>query len=302
MNHTTPPLVPHPAPEPEAVQTTTESVSTPEPHTPVPSRPEPEEQSTDTAPDTASQTRFVVGLLVLALIIGGVSFYMRYFQNDPGRSVTEQTVVETPTDNELLAGFTLPEDAAVVAKVNNAEITGKEFVQQLAVVVSTAVQQGIDINNEAMQLDLSARALDTAINTELMVQAATAAAVAVAPAAITDQFNRIVASNGGPAGFPERLAESNMTEAELQDSIYKDILLRTYVEETLPLSGYTATAGELQVMYDEIKASPQGESLPEFTEVEDQIRNQVRLNKQGQAISDFITDLRAAASIETFLF
>lgn len=164
-------------------------------------------------------------------------------------------------------------DAQVVATVNGAPITQREF-------------NGADAQT-------SQQILDSLINAKLADQAAQKAKLTIPNSEIDAQVNTIKKQLGTQQDYLAALKANNLTEAKLRAQI------RTGEEETkLGAKGVTVTDAEAQAYYNQSKSQFGTQT---FAQVEPQIKSQLLQSKQQQAVQTWIAGLRKNAKIDIHL-
>jgi len=85
----------------------------------------------------------------------------------------------------------------------------------------------------------------------------------------------------------------------LRSRIAADIVIQSYIEQTLDLNSITATEEEIEAEYE--LAASQNEGFPELSEVRDQIESSIVQEKQQQMITQHIQGLYSEAEVEVLI-
>lgn len=184
-----------------------------------------------------------------------------------------------------------------VAKVNGVEITKAQYDEQLALVITSYKNQGIDTENAENKAQIEEQVLNDLINNELVNQGIVKAGITITDEQVQAQYDLLVTQAGGVEQFNQQLTLSNLTEAQLRENIKKQLGIQAYLAANIDVSTATATDEEAQIFYDtNVKGQ---ENAPAFKDIVEQIKQQIIAQKQQTLINSFITNLRGSAEIET---
>jgi FKBP-type peptidyl-prolyl cis-trans isomerase (trigger factor) len=233
-----------------------------------------------TAP-TKNNTLLYVGIAALALAAVGVFLFMQYGSGSLGKSVMNG-------------------DEEAVASVNGEEISKSTFDAQVAQITTSAGQQGIDVENPETQSLIEEQALDTLVNTELLVQGAAGAGITISDEAIEEQFQSIATQIGGEDALRTQISQLGLTEEEVRANIADELAINQYIAVNVDTNALTVSDTEVQAFYDEISAGQ--EEVPPLETVGGQIEAQLLETKEQDAILALIAELKEVADIELFVF
>lgn len=220
----------------------------------------------------------VIAIIGVAVVAGAAWFYL--------------------SDTEIPGwGISLNKSEAA-ARVNGEDITMAEVEEYEGQI---AVNQGFDIASlgEDDRAALQEQALDTLISRLLVKQAAAEAGITAADADVDGQLESIKSQFESNATYQEALSQEGLTESSLRSRIAADIVIQSYIEQTLDLDSIMATEEEIEAEYD--LAASQNEGFPELSEVRDQIESSIIQEKQQQMITQHIQGLYSEAEVEVLI-
>jgi len=220
----------------------------------------------------------VIAIIGVAVVAGAAWFYL--------------------SDTEIPGwGISLNKSEAA-ARVNGEDITMAEVEEYEGQI---AVNQGFDIASlgEDDRAALQEQALDTLISRLLVKQAAAEAGITAADADVDGQLESIKGQFESNAAYQEALSQEGLTESSLRSRIAADIVIQSYIEQTLDLDSIMATEEEIEAEYD--LAASQNEGFPELSEVRDQIESSIIQEKQQQMITQHIQGLYSEAEVEVLI-
>ena len=220
----------------------------------------------------------VIAIIGVAVVAGAAWFYL--------------------SDTEIPGwGISLNKSEAA-ARVNGEDITMAEVEEYEGQI---AVNQGFDIASlgEDDRAALQEQALDTLISRLLVKQAAAEAGITAADADVDGQLESIKGQFESNAAYQEALSQEGLTESSLRSRLAADIVIQSYIEQTLDLDSITATEEEIEAEYE--LAASQNEGFPELSEVRDQIESSIIQEKQQQMITQHIQGLYAEAEVEVLI-
>ncbi len=238
-------------------------------------------QSTKKASATPT---IVAGVLALALIGGGVWFYLE----QSGRVTTD-----------LFSGLVGEPAVPAVATVNGAEIPRSDYDTSVRQLTEGATAQGLDATDPEIAGEISQQALDTLVNTELLVQAATAAGVSVDDAAIDERLAGITEDLGGPEAFAARITELGLTDAIVRRDISRELTIQEFLTQKVAEVDTTVTDEEVTQLYESVGGEAGGN--PPLDEIRDQVVAQAKFLKEQEFVQAYVEELRGSATIESTL-
>lgn len=238
----------------------------------------------------------VIGAIIIALIMIAGAWY---FMNNTDQATDNNGITSDPLGGEEGTAFEFEEGDPneVVAVVNGVELLREQFNETRGQIAQAAQQQGLTPDTEGAVDQINDQAIETLVNTELLLQAAGEANVTVEDGAVESQMQEIINSVGGEDQLASSLEEVGLTEEGLREELAQEALLQAYLDANL--GEFTATEEEINAMYEQ--ASQAGSSLPPLEEVRDQVEEQVILTKRQEATGQLIEQLRAEAEVEILI-
>jgi peptidyl-prolyl cis-trans isomerase SurA len=196
----------------------------------------------------------------------------------------------------------LPE---VVAEINGEPISREDFSTAYESQYQQAAMQeqmgGGPVDEEALRQQV----LDGMIGNVLLTQEVEKQGLEVTDEDIDTLLAEYASGNGmEPQDFLDALAEQGMDEEFVRTELEKQVGTEKLLDQEAPVE--EPTDEELKALYDEYAAQmggatgEDGESgLPPFEEVKDQLKEQVKQEKQAEAANAYVDKLREAADIKT---
>lgn len=226
----------------------------------------------------SQQTVFITVLIVFA--VAGAGAWLYFSDGLPGGGTAEQEVEQTN----------------IVARVNGEDIERSELSEAVS---DIAARQGVsDLASLSAEerSTIEEQALEQLISRTLLRQAAAGASVQAQEAAVSAQLESIRGQFESDAEYQEALSQEGLTETELRSQIAEDTALQAYVEQAIDLGSITVTDEEIEEQYAAFAEAQ--EDAPALSVVRDQIESLILQQKQQEAISAHIDELRADADIE----
>ncbi len=250
-----------------------------------------EEQNTTT---TAEDTKVVSGgvkkskSLIIALIIVAsalvAGWYM--YSNKTASSDTQAATVNVSAGDY----------PAIVAVVNGEELSNQKYARSMDQVLQVATQQGVDPNDVVIKQQIESQAMDTIVNTALLLQAATAAGVKVDDSAVSDRLTQMKASYPTEDAYNADLVNAGLTEDSLKADVHEGMVISEYLSTNKGGINISVSDDEVKQTYDNY--ATQATDAPAFETVSAQIKQQLLSQKQQEFVNKIVEELRAAAKIE----
>lgn len=248
---------------------------------------QPSTQQQRTAPTGGNgYAKYIIGAVIVAALVAlGVYFY------GTGSGSSELPV----------GGSSVTEDggSGPVARVNGEEISRADYQTQISQLQTNATQQGMDPEEASVQAQIQQRAVDTLVNTELLIQASQNADLAVSAEEVESEFQAIAEQAGGTDALQTRIEEVGLTEAEVRQNIEDELLIDAYLSANTSDDALTVSDEEVQAFYDQISQGQEG--VPPLADIRGQIETQVAQTKQQELIAGIIEELKANADIEILI-
>lgn len=193
----------------------------------------------------------------------------------------------------------------IVAEVNGQEIDKAAFEAAYQSQFQQMAMQAQMTGQEIDQDQLKESTADSLVGNELLIQEANSREITASDEQVEDTLKEMAQANGMESGdeFIAALAEQGMDEDEVMSQLQTQVEIEQLIAEE---SGdIEPSESELRELYDQSVAQQEqaegegGESaeVPPFEEVEDQLAEQVRAQKEGEATQALVDTLRENADV-----
>lgn len=188
----------------------------------------------------------------------------------------------------------------VVAEVNGEEITKEEFETAYTSQFQQMAMQAQMTGQEVDQAQLKEQLVESLVSQELLIQETEKREITASEEQVSATIQELAEQNGLKSSdeFLAALKEQGITEDEVMKQVQTQVKVDQLIaEETGEIK---PTDEELQTFYDEAlsqQAEAGGEELPAFEEVKPQLEEQVRLQKEGEAVKALVAQLREEADV-----
>src|SRR5690625_1324345 len=197
----------------------------------------------------------------------------------------------------------------VVAEVNGKKIDKEEFEAAYESQFQQMMMQAQMTGEEINQDELKASTAENLVGNELLTQEAENRKITASKEQVDDTLQEMAEANGMESGeeFIAALAEQGMAEDEVMDQLETQVEIEQLIAEE---AGDTEpTEAELQELYEQSAAQQEqaagegGEAgeMPAFEEVEDQLKEQVKAQKEGEAMQALVDSLRDKGDVTVHL-
>jgi len=192
----------------------------------------------------------------------------------------------------------------IVAEVDGHEIGRDEFVQAYEGQFQQMVMQAQMSGQEVDQDQLKQQTVDSMVGTQLLVQEAERRSFTASEEQVDATLEEIAKANGLGSSdeLVAALGEQGMSEEEVRTQAATQTKLDQLVADEV--GDITPTEEELRKLYDESvaqqPAAPEGgeqPTPPAFEDVRPQLEEQLKAQKEGQAVEALVTSLREGADI-----
>lgn len=239
------------------------------------------------------------GLLIAAIVIGaaliaGGLYY--YFQ---GGQTDQLSLDPASSESSPTTATEADEYPEVVATVNGAELTNDELVMSLNQTQQAAAQQGANTNGGEVTEAMETQAIDTLVNTALLIQAAQESDINISDEDVTNEIESLTSQFPSQEAFDRAVAEQGLSEEELRSDMRDQLLIDEFVTNSDEIGTPSVTEAEVEELYNNLSAQQEG--LPPLEQLYDSIEQQLTARKQQQLVSDFIQELRETADIEIMI-
>jgi peptidyl-prolyl cis-trans isomerase SurA len=248
------------------------------------------------------RTRSALGLLaaasLLVLSACGSSSDDASSEKDASSSETPSASADAETgsaDGPDLSG--IPD---VVAEVNGEEVTKDEFVPLFEAAFQQATAEAQTSGQAPDEEQIKQQTADDLVSTELLTQEAGSRGLEVSDEEIDAELEEI-AQQSQLASADELLAaiaENGMSEDQARNQVEMQVLVEKLVEDED--GSTTPSEKELRAIYAQAKeqaAGQQGQKIPPYAQVRDQIAEQARTEQVGKVAQTLLEDLRKDADI-----
>jgi peptidyl-prolyl cis-trans isomerase SurA len=190
----------------------------------------------------------------------------------------------------------------VVAEVNGEEITKDEFTPIYEATFAQASQQA-QMGGEAPDEDaLKKQTVDDLVDTELLSQEADSRGIEVSDDDVDAELTTLAEQNGmkDAAELLKAVEQQGLTEDQARDQVRTQVMVEQLAaDEDGPIE---PTEKELRTLYNQVKAQQaqsgqEGQSVPPFAQVHDQLEEQAKAQEIGKVAQKLVTSLRKDADI-----
>jgi len=188
----------------------------------------------------------------------------------------------------------------VVAEVNGEEVTKEEFVPLYEAAFQQAAAEAQTSGQAPDEEQIKQQTADDLVSTELLAQEAEARGIEVSDDEVDAELEDIAKQSqlGSAEELLEAVAKNGMSEEQARDQVEAQVLVEQLVEDED--GSTTPTEKELREIYAAAKqqaAGQQGQKIPPFAQVRDQIEEQARNEQVGKVAQALLEDLRKDADI-----
>lgn len=245
-----------------------------------------------TAEDAVTAKRGGAGItiaiiaVILVALIGGAYAYYRSHGNSFGS-----------LGNTLNLGSATNEP---VARVNGTDIVRGEYDKNYASLEQSLKAQGTDTTAPEIQEQMKKQVIDSLVNEELLFQTATKAGYSSNDEDVQKEYDSLATQLGSEDALKNQMAAVGLTEEALRADISRRLTIQAYLLATVDPAELAVTDEEVKGFYDSVQPT-EGQELPPFEDVSDQIKQQLASQKEQEAVAKVLETLRADASIEVLI-
>lgn len=198
----------------------------------------------------------------------------------------------------------------VVAVINDREISGEAFAENYEAQFQQLSMQAQMAGQEPNQDELKSQALEMMINSELLVMEAEEQGFSSSEKDVDELLTTMAEENGleSSDALMQEFETQGLTKERVREDLHKEVLIDQVVE-TIDIE--KPTDEELQEIYDqqveqleamnEQVEEDQAQEVPSFEDMKSQLSEQATMQKENEAISELLDELREQADIETHL-
>ena len=200
----------------------------------------------------------------------------------------------------------------VVATVNDEEILAEEWLMLSDSIAQQQMMQlqqsGINPESEEAQQYIKQiesgaeeQALEQLIQQEAVLQEAKTTEFTVKSEDIEAQYEETKAQFDTEEAFETALENNSLTKESYKESIEEQLLTQNYLDENM--DSVEVADKEVQEAYDEYKANQekQGGEVQAFEDLEEQIRNSLKSEKENKQIQEIVQTVMDDADIERLI-
>ena len=188
----------------------------------------------------------------------------------------------------------------VVAEVNGEEVTKEEFVPLYQAAFQQAAAQAQTSGQAPDEEQIKQQTADELVSTELLAQEAESRGLEVSDDDIDAELEDLAQQNqmGSADELLAAIEQNGMSEEQARDQVATQVLVEQLVEDEG--GSTTPSEKELRAIYAQAKqqaAGQEGQQIPPYAQVRDQIAEQARSEQVGKVAQSLIEDLRKDADI-----
>jgi peptidyl-prolyl cis-trans isomerase SurA len=254
---------------------------------------------------TPARTRTILGSLAVAAVLA-LSACSGASDSDAGASQDSSASADASTDasdgSSAAPEPDLDQIPDVVAEVNGEEVTKDEFVPIYEATFQQAAAQA-QMGGEAPDEEaLKKQTVDDLVDTELLAQEAESRGITVSDADVDAELETLAKQNqmGSADELLAAVEKQGMSEDQARAQVETQVMVEQLAaDEDGPIE---PTDQELRTLYAQAKqqqaaSGQQGQKIPPFAEVRDQLEEQARSQQVGKVASTLLKGLRKDADI-----
>lgn len=217
-------------------------------------------------------------------------------QADKADKSEEPTSQESSDGGPDLSG--IPD---VVAEVNGEEVTKDEFVAVYETQFQQAAMQAQAGGEQPDEAALKEQTANNLVDTELLAQEAESRGISVSDEDVDAELESLAKDN--QLGSVDELVAALDKQGVTEDQARSQVEIQLTVEQLVDDESGSAepTEKELRTLYAQAKeqalASEQGQKIPPFAEVRDQLEQQAKSEEVGTVAQKLVDELRKDADI-----
>lgn len=181
----------------------------------------------------------------------------------------------------------------VIATVNGEEITQNDLSFELNQIKQSNPQAG-ETDSEKLKQSV----LSSIINQTLLLQEAQKQGISASDKKVNESYQQIVKSFQDQSSFEKVLEKRNLTKADLKENIRDQQVIQEYIKNNINAEQVTVTDKEIQERYNQLKSGTQQQNIPSLDEVKNQIKQQLKNEKQNLMTQKLIDNLKKSADIQ----
>lgn len=191
---------------------------------------------------------------------------------------------------------------AVVARVNGEPIRRAEFTDAYTAQLQQAAAQPGGAQAQVDQEKLRKQTLDTLVGTALLRQEGDRLQIDASSRDVDRELTGLAQQNGmkSPDQLVSALKQQGLTEKQVRDQVRDQVIINEVIAQEA--GNTTPSRAEVRQLYDQLvaqqeKAGGAGGQVPPFKQVEPQLAQQVKSQKESTAAQQLVARLRSDAEI-----
>lgn len=198
----------------------------------------------------------------------------------------------------------------VVAEINDREISGEAFSENYEAQFQQLAMQAQMSGQEPNQDELKSQALEMMINSELLVMEAEEQGFTSSEEDVDKLLSTMAEDNGLDSGdaLMQEFEAQGLSKDRVREDLHKEVLIDQVVE-TVDVKEpsdeelqeiYDQQVAQLEAMNEQVEED-QTQEVPSFEDMESQLKEQATMQKENEAISKLLDELREDAEIKTHI-
>ncbi len=191
------------------------------------------------------------------------------------------------------------DEEEVMLRVNDRTVTKQEYDEQLdeqMQMLGPQLEQLPEEQREMMEAQMKMSMQEQMKSRLVLLDAAREEGIEVAD----EDVDEFVDEHLQPGQLDQLIEQLGITEAEMYDRLREDVAIERFVSKQIDEESEEITEDEMRQHYDmhqQRMAGPEGE-VPEFEEVEDQIRMELEQRQEQELVDQLLQPLMEEADIE----
>lgn len=224
--------------------------------------------------------RYIIGsmLLVLAMFLVACG---------DKEKETKQDVEEPQTPSVEISKEEKVADDEVVAVINGDEVTGSVYNLVYAQLKLYSAQMGEEMENDKVK----EATMDSIIDREIVFQQAKEEGIEITKETAETEFSALKEESG--EALDTLLGQYQITEEGFKEQLRFELTMNEYLTKAIKVS---VSDEEVEEFYE--KAKEESDEVPEFDEVKDQIKSNMREEKTTLALQEKVDEIKETAKIE----
>lgn len=248
--------------------------------------------------------------LLLSIAAVAAAFSLAACGADGEDGDTDDAAQSQEQDGQAMPEPELDDIPDVVAVVNGEEISGESFSKNYESQYQQLTMQAQMTGEEPDQEELKSQALDMMIDSELLVAKAEDEGFSASEDDIDEYLASMAEENGleSADALQEEFEAQGLSEDRVREDIQKEVLIEQVIDTIdIPEPSddelqeiYDMQVEQLEAMNEQVEED-QAQEVPSFEELEPELEEQAVAQKENEAVTELLDDLRDDADIETHI-